>query len=181
MGRFVFFALIGVVLWVAYANPGGVLDPIVDRLRGAGGGTTDGSGRPGEARLMTGDVQITLRWTAAADLDLHVWDPAGEEISYLDTLAASGGWLDEDANSACNGVLSQPAENVHWEPGQGPRGTYRVRVVHFEPCTAEAGTVAYNVEIRRAGYDLIVEEGQVQHNGSIGPSAAYVELPPFTY
>jgi len=111
----------------------------------------DGDGRFGAtlARALTvaadrpqGKLVVSLAWGNAADLDLHVVDPAGVEIFHRDIhshvppppgsppeppgASHDGGILDFDSNAQC--VLDgQRAENVVWADDP-PRGRYLVRV-----------------------------------------------------
>ena len=87
-----------------------------------------------EPELGTGDVQVTLRWDNSADLDLHVTDPAGEEIYFAVPSSASGGRLDVDANATCEG--DAPVENIFWPTGEAPVGTYSVSVDYYGACDA---------------------------------------------
>ena len=80
--------------------------------------------RPGEATLHTGVVQVSLRWSSTADLDLSVIDPLGDNVSFSDRSAASGGRLDVDANANCRNPTTAPVENVVWPT---PRPTARTR------------------------------------------------------
>jgi hypothetical protein len=80
--------------------------------------------------LGTGDVQITLRWDTAPDLDLHVTDPNGEEIWFENIRSSSGGTLDVDDTEF------EGPENIFWPTGRAPRGDYTVDVVLFEGATA---------------------------------------------
>src|SRR5581483_1257465 len=81
-----------------------VVDPATGETFGRPSGTTGDSDGPvpppltGPAgqTLGTGAVQVTLQWSSAADLDLHVVDPTGTEISYQQRNASSGGSLDVD-------------------------------------------------------------------------------------
>ena len=68
--------------------------------------------------LGTGDVQVTLRWSGDSDLDLHVIDPDGFEISFSATTSPSGGQLDVDCipSSGC-ADSGQHVENVFWPVG----------------------------------------------------------------
>jgi hypothetical protein len=71
-------------------------------------------------------------WNNRNDLDLHVIDPAGEEISFKSKRARSGGWLDVDMNAEPRrGLSSQPVENVFWPAGGAPLGTYKLLVNHY--------------------------------------------------
>lgn len=91
-----------------------------------------------EPQLGTGDVQVTLRWDNSADLDLHVTDPAGEEIYFAVPSSASGGQLDVDANGTCEG--DAPVENIFWPTGGAPTGTYSVSVDYYSACDSTTPT-----------------------------------------
>ena len=72
--------------------------------------------------LGTGDVQITLRWSGDADLDLHVQDPFGDHVGYDPStddydFAASGGVIDIDDQALCEGRTGSHVENVFWPFG----------------------------------------------------------------
>ena len=121
-----------------------------------------GGQRPGEPTLGTGDVQVTLRWNNGSDVDLHVFDPANEEIYFSHRNAASGGVLDVDANAGC-GATTTPVENVYWPTGQSPSGTYRVEVVYFSPC-GEPST-DYEVEVRVDGQLRDSQRGTLTQQG----------------
>ncbi len=84
-------------------------------------------------QVGTGDVQVTLSWDANSDVDLHVIDPAGEEVFYGNRTVASGGQLDLDSNAACeiDGVRN---ENITWPTGRAPVGRYTIRVDYWDSC-----------------------------------------------
>lgn len=93
----------------------------------SGTGTTTPPATTGttEPPLGTGDVQVTLRWSGTADLDLHVTDPNGEEISFLATTSSSGGQLDVDCIPGTSCAADGPhVENVFWPTGGAPSGDY---------------------------------------------------------
>ncbi len=81
----------------------------------------------------SGDVQVSVSWDTATDVDLHVVEPAGYELWYGDKSSPMGGVLDLDSNPACaiDGVNN---ENVFWPPGMAPIGTYVVRVDFYSDC-----------------------------------------------
>ncbi len=81
----------------------------------------------------TGDVQISVAWTGASDVDLHVYDPAGEQIFYGNKTAASGGTLDLDSNPACD-IDNKNNENIVFPVGSAPAGEYRVVVDYYDDC-----------------------------------------------
>lgn len=90
-----------------------------------------------EVVLQTGDVQVTLRWDTADDLDLYVQDPAGDEVYYGNPSIPSGGLLDVDANAGCSARMASPVENIFWPTGEGAPGDYVVTVDLFSYCGAE--------------------------------------------
>lgn len=103
---------------------------------GFGGGF--GGGLAQEVVLQTGDVQVTLRWNTADDLDLFVEDPFGDRVSYFTPAIPSGGLLDVDANAACAERMAAPVENIFWPTDGGVPGNYTVTVELFSYCGAEA-------------------------------------------
>ena len=124
------------------------------------------------AVLQTGDVQITLRWNTADDLDLFVQDPFGEEVSYFQPEIASGGRLDVDANSGCSERMAEPVENIFWPTGGGVPGSYVVKVDLFSHCGPEA-PVNFTL--------TTLVQGQVQtQTGTVSASQTTASFP-FTF
>jgi hypothetical protein len=116
-----------------------------------------------EPELGTGDVQITLRWTSSADLDLHVVEPEGTEISYSDPgPTPTGGQLDVDSNVGCEQEAS--VENVFWPEGDMPVGDYTVEIHGFsvEGCGGGEYTLVAKVE----GETVLDESGSVAEDES---------------
>lgn len=104
----------------------------------------------------TGDVQISVSWSGASDVDLRVTDPSGELIAFANPASASGGKLDLDSNSGCtiDGINS---ENVVWPAGHAPRGSYHVTVVYYDDCSVARSD--YVVTIAMAGHETQVLTG----------------------
>lgn len=98
----------------------------------------------------TGDVEVALNWTVANDLDLHVIDPTGHEVSFEDPFDATGAisLLDLDSNPACD-IDNIDAEHIVWPKGGAPHGTYTVRVDNFDNCLNVAAS--YTVTVQVAG------------------------------
>jgi hypothetical protein len=121
----------------------------------------------------TGDVQISLSWNTAADVDLHVVDPAGEEIYYAHRESASGGALDLDSNAAC-GSDGPRNENITWPVRGAPDGTYTVRVDYWSSCDVAATdfTVALNARDRAAQ----TMAGSFTGGGDFGGEGAGVDV-----
>jgi hypothetical protein len=117
---------------------------------------TDGQGQVGEYHDVTvtviqsgvGDVKVTLSFEPTHDLDLHVFEPSGVEISYRRKTSASGGRLDLDSGSNCTPGRSN-AENIFWPAGSAPVGEYRVTVQDFEQC--ERGGIDFTVRVENGG------------------------------
>ena len=125
---------------------------------------------PENVSLGTGDVQITLRWDGLNDLDLHVIDPFGEEINYIERISDSGGKLDVDANAGCTvNVTRNGVENVYWPLNIAPNGDYKVFVVKYDHCpvsetrtpfiveiSVDGIVTTYNGEVSRTGQEVLV-------------------------
>ena len=62
--------------------------------------------------LGTGDVQATLLWNGDSDLDLHVTDPSGTDIYYLNKTSSTGGQLDHDDIPACGSPPRLPTSRT---------------------------------------------------------------------
>jgi hypothetical protein len=119
--------------------------------------------------LGTGDVQITLEWSDSNDLDLHVTEPSGEVINYINTRSSTGGRLDADANAGCGGG-GAGRENVFWPQGQAPSGPYQVRVVYFRGCT-EDPLPSMNVRVTATvdgQFMVLLNNVTVPVDGSVG-------------
>ena len=143
----------------------------------------DARGRIGDASTVhlvaadspppMGELVVSLEWTGAADLDLHVVDPTGGEAweghpntwqqpppgtPGVDPCAwATGGILDVDANMDC-ARAGNPREDVIWTPRMCqsstlqpviPVGTYTVRVEARAMCGDASEPWA--VSVYRAG------------------------------
>jgi hypothetical protein len=102
-------------------------------------------------RSGTGDVKITLSFDRLHDLDLHVVEPNGEEISYTNDASRTGGKLDLDSGSHCEPSAAN-AENIFWPPQGAPAGEYIVSVQNFEQCSP--GDIDFTV---RVAYDNRVD------------------------
>jgi hypothetical protein len=128
-------------------------------------------------RVGSGDVQVSVAWNSAADLDLHVVDPSGEEVYWGSRTAVSGGELDLDSNAACGS--DQPRnENTVWPVGQAPTGTYVVRLDHWDACGAEQ--TDYVVTIWVKGHDAQVFSGTFTGEGEHGGLGDGIDIATFT-
>jgi hypothetical protein len=126
-------------------------------------------------KVGTGDVQVSIAWSGASDIDLHIFDPAGEEIFYDNKQSASGGMLDLDSNAAC-AIDGRNAENVVWPASGAPRGQYRVVVDYYDDCgVAQTDWV---VTLQVAGVEARTLSGSFT---GIGATTPMLEVATFTY
>ena len=111
--------------------------------------------------LGTGDIQVTLRWASAADLDLQVVDPEGSEIDFITRTSTSGGELDRDANYPCGSVSDDPVENIFWPTGAAPSGLYRIVVTYRTSC-GDLRPQTYELVVRLGGRVVLREAGEIE-------------------
>lgn len=112
-----------------------------------------------------GDIKITMFWDFPGDVDLHVDQPNGNELSFMnmDDSANRGGVLDVDDRTGGRGS----AENAYWRDPM--EGRYRVRVVYYraDDEAPDGGPVRvvvkingrsteYNIELHNAQDDIPV-------------------------
>jgi hypothetical protein len=93
--------------------------------------------RLSEAKAKTGDVQISLIWDDANDLDLHCVDPDGFEICWRPGQRRSprtGGELDVDRNAGCRSISARPVENIYWAKDTAKPGKYRIYLNFYQQC-----------------------------------------------
>jgi hypothetical protein len=116
----------------------------------------------------TGDVQITVRWPNQdnVDIDLHVIDPAGEEIYFANHRSSGNGQLDIDSNAGCTGPSTEGLENVFWPSGNAPEGTYRV-IIHHYPCGGIDKRGRFEVAVLRDHEVIFEESGELAYNERI--------------
>ncbi len=110
-----------------------------------------------EPVLGTGDIQITLRWSSTADLDLSVIDPNGEQIDFSQTTSSSGGQLDVDSNASCASAVTNPVENIFWPVGASPPGVYTIQVRYFAECGAAVGPQPFALTVTVNGVEVAVQ------------------------
>lgn len=91
----------------------------------------------GGACVGDGLLRITMQWTRAGDMDLHVVPPCGSEISYR-SRAACGGTLDVDDR------ITIGPENVFWSTTPAA-GTYLVCATPY----GITGSTNYTVTVNR--------------------------------
>lgn len=123
----------------------------------------------------SGDVQISVSWSGASDVDLRVTDPSGELIYFDNPTSESGGTLDLDSNASCT-IDAVNSENVVWPTGHAPHGNYQVTLVYHDDCGV--ARTDYVVTVAIAG-----QEPHITTGSFVGPFGDNpdVEVGTFTY
>lgn len=98
-------------------------------------------------RVGTGDVQVSVAWTGATDVDLHVLDPTGFEVYFGERVAPTGGRLDLDSNAACS-IDNVNNENIVWPTNAAPAGAYTVVVDYWSDCQQPRSDYVVTVQVR---------------------------------
>ena len=93
-----------------------------------------------EITLQSGDAQITLEWTVAADIDISVVDPDGNRVYYESLSIPSGGQLERDVTCRNPMTTNTQVENIFWPINSLPAGQYTAEVVFSEICEGEEAT-----------------------------------------
>jgi len=82
----------------------------------------------------SGDVQVLLSWNNYNDLDLIVTDPYSESVWFKNRRVTSGGQLEIDMNVEYPDSKT-PIENIYWQQGNAPNGTYYVYLLFYRKHT----------------------------------------------
>ena len=127
-------------------------------------------------KVGAGEVQVSVSWDAASDVDLHVIAPNGDEIYYSNQNAA-GGTLDLDSNAGCS-IDNVNNENVTWPSGASPSGTYTVLVDYWSSCGV--ASTNYVVTINIAGRAAQVFQGTFTGEGDRGGAGDGRQITTFT-
>ena len=128
-------------------------------------------------QVGSGEVQVSLTWNVESDVDLHVVDPAGDEIYWSHRMVDSGGELDLDSNAGCS-IDGIKNENITWSTESAPSGTYIVRVNYWSSCGVESTN--YTVRINNGG-ETHVFEGTLTGRGNRGAEGSGFEIARFVH
>lgn len=111
------------------------------------------------ADLNSAEITIRLDWSKHScntDIDLHVFDPFGEEIAFYNMTSYSGGYLDRDD------VVGPGPEHVRWT--SAPAGEYKI-YVHYYPNEAEDRSVtSYKVSVNADGVTYQPKTGSIAYD-----------------
>jgi len=95
----------------------------------------------------SGDVQILLNWNNYNDLDLICVDPFGDMVFYRNRFVPSGGQLEIDMNVEYPDSKN-PIENIFWEPGTAPDGTYNVYLQYYKKHETTIDETPYTIKVK---------------------------------
>ena len=114
----------------AWSYDGNVTDTIKEKVKRAGGN-------------VNAHLRVSLSWFNGDDLDIHVREPNGNNISYSN----KSGKLDVDMNAG-GAQTREPVENVSWQ-GRVPDGCYLVKVNQY--AKRENSDVGFVLEVEIDG------------------------------
>ncbi len=124
----------------------------------------------------TGEVQISVAWDDTSDVDLHVVDPAGDEIYWANRQVSSGGQLDLDSNAGCS-IDNVNQENVTWSTA--PRGEYIVRVDYWSSCGVAETNFIVTVQVKGRAPQIFT--GKLTGLGDNGDQGSGTEITRLTF
>ena len=96
------------------------------------------------------------------DMDLYVKTPSGAIISYSNR-SADLGTLDVDC--LCGGCTQGPNENIFWENGTAPNGTYEYWVNYYGDCGVAGSSSSFTLRVIRNGAILETKTGSLNAEG----------------
>jgi len=120
----------------------------------------DGGGDGDDLDLVgqEGNPRFNLQFTNGdnVDLDLYVMTPNGTTIYYGNTYAENG---ELDVDCLCGDCPQGPNENIFWESGTAPSGTYRYWVDYYESCDGDGASSDFTLRVIRNGEVLATKTG----------------------
>lgn len=129
----------------------------------------DDSGNDGETMDelvgQDGNPRFNLQFTNSenVDLDLYVQTPSGA-ILYYGNQTADAGTLDVDC--LCGDCPQGPNENIYWENGTAPSGTYKFWVDYFGACEQDGASSNFTLRVVRNGVVLQTKTGTMNTEGT---------------
>ncbi|NND88557.1 MAG: hypothetical protein HKM28_04850 [Flavobacteriaceae bacterium] len=111
-----------------------------------------------------GNPRFNLQFTNPdnVDLDLYVRTPGGSVI-YYGNPTAEGGTLDVDC--LCSSCSQGPNENIYWQDGTAPTGTYEYWVNYFGDCGA-GGSSSFTLRVIKNNSVVTTKTGTLSTDGN---------------
>lgn len=124
----------------------------------------------GTVCVEEGQLRISMIWESLTDADLHVRNPAGEEIYYRNRESADGGQFQKDGciASRCDETTGPKIEAVIWR-GEPTEGTYEFWAVNYD---AES-SANVRFEVRYDGRVETFTASLPQTAGATSPTFAF--------
>lgn len=93
----------------------------------------------GGSCVEQGELRISMIWEGLTDADLHVRNPAGEDIYYRNRVGSDGGQFQKDGciASRCDAMTGPRIEAVIWR-GEPDDGTYEIYGLNYDAAAATA-------------------------------------------
>ena len=112
-----------------------------------------------------GNPRFNLQFTNGdnVDLDLYVETPSGAVISYMNTSADNG---ELDVDCLCGECPQGPNENIYWESGTAPSGTYRYWVHYYGSCDGDDASSNFTLRVIKNGQVLATKTGTLSDGQS---------------
>ncbi len=112
----------------------------------------------GELVGNPGNPRFNLQFTNAenVDLDLYVQTPDGTILYYAHP-TGQGGTLDVDC--MCVSCPQGPNENIYWENGTAPSGTYKYWVNYYSSCGSGSPSSSYTVRVLKNNQVIATKTG----------------------
>jgi len=122
--------------------------------------------------LPAGNIEVTLVWNSAADLQLLVRDPAGESVFDDAPQIRSGGTLGAAGNVNCTVADTTPVSYIYWPQTITPRaGAYEVDVWFQNECN-DTTAVNFTLYITVGGQQVSVQS--LASNRTFLPTEHYI-------
>ena len=104
-----------------------------------------------------GNPRFNLQFTNGdnVDLDLYVETPNGVTIYYGNTSGDNG---ELDVDCLCDDCPQGPNENIFWESGTAPSGTYKYWVDYYDDC-GNGGSSDFTLRVIKNGTVLATKTG----------------------
>jgi len=120
--------------------------------------------------LGAGDMQVTLTWNQANDIDLHVIEPNGSHVYYASKTGTTA-FLDVD------NVTGFGPENVFVRPGLAAPGNYQIFIVHYSGSVPTTETISIVLGAGTANQRVQIYQRQTTAgNPSVGYNVATVNI-----
>ncbi len=93
-----------------------------------------------------GTLRVSLSWNVVTDLDLHLFVPNGDWMSFENPITSYGELdVDDCVAGACFNAQGPHVENIFLDQ-TAPRGTYGIQVINFDG----RATADYTIEVAGA-------------------------------